>query len=161
MRRILGESTEDTHCSWILSLIKMQNIKFIFNVLLPIIKPPTISQELVWECLCIQGEIGICKKKEETEIPGENSHKARIRTNNKHTHVWHLCWYSNLGHICVSWMLLLWHNLCTLHTSGATTCKSGPKGTNDQLQDSLGTHDSLKGSGTQLLINNNFKKIQT
>ena len=66
-----------------------------------------------------------------------------------------------VGHICVSWMLLLRHNLCTLHTSGATTCKSGPKGINDQLQDSLGTHDSLKGSGTQLLINNNFKKIQT
>ena len=56
-------------------------------------------------------------------------------------------------------MLLLQHNLCTLHTSGATTCKGGPKGINDQLQDSLGTHDSLKGSGTQLLINNNFKKI--
>ena len=28
-------------------------------------------------------------KKEETEVPGENSHKARIRTNNKHAHVWY------------------------------------------------------------------------
>ena len=60
------------------------------------------SLKNLFESVCIQGEIGIRKKKEETEIPGENSHKARIRTNNKHTHVWHLCWYSNLGHICVS-----------------------------------------------------------
>lgn len=40
-------------------------------------------------------------------------------------------------------------------TSGAITCKGGPKGINDQLWDSLCTHDSLKGSGMQLLINNN------
>ena len=39
--------------------------------------------------------------------------------------------------------------------------KGPPKGINDQLPDSLGTHDFLKGSGMQLLINNNFKRIQT
>ena len=97
-------------------------------------------------------------KKEETEVPGENSHKARTRTNNKHMAF--MLVFKPRPHLWEANAFTTTPPLHSTHQWGIYI-KGGPKGINDQLRDSLGTHDSLKGSGTQLLIHNNFKKIQT
>ena len=43
------------------------------------------SLKNLFESVCVfKVKSEFAKKKEETEVPGENSHKARTRTNNKH-----------------------------------------------------------------------------
>ena len=95
------------------------------------------SLKNLFESVCaFKVKLEFAKKKEETEVTEENSHKARTRTNNKHMAL--MLVFKPRPHLWEQ-MLLLQHHLCTLHTSGAF--KGAP---NDQLRGSLGTHDSLK-----------------